>query len=365
MTSIDPRLTRAESPVARAVDAACVFFDRPDLQRAADFYGDFGLSLAARNENSLQFRAEGGYGPCCHVRKATTPAFRGLGLAVASRDDLLRLSELPGATAITPAEGYEGGEQVQLTDPAGFRVRAVFGPSPGLPAVRQSLRQNVDDRRDRVNEGQRPPLRPSTVLRLGHVAIGVVDFFKTARWYMDTFGLIASDIQTIGDNEPALVFMRCDRGDQPSDHHTVVVAQNVVNAISHCAFEVIDLDDVAMGQEFLLSRGWKHAWGMGRHVLGSQIFDYWRDPWGDKVEHFCDSDLFTAEHPTTVSPLTTGSLYQWGPPTPKDFEAPKITPGFLAKAIGNIRRSDEMSLARAKQLLRTIGDAPRPWLKKR
>ena len=119
-----------------------------------------------------------------------------------------------------------------------------------------------------------------------------------------------------------------------------------------------------MGQEYLLSRGWKHAWGMGRHVLGSQIFDYWRDPWGDKVEHFCDSDLFTADHPTSVSPLTMGSLYQWGPPTPKDFEAPKITPGFLAKVIGNIRRSDEMSFARAKQLLRTIGGPPRPWLKK-
>ena len=122
---------------------------------------------------------------------------------------------------------------MQLTDPAGFRVRAVFEPSPSLPAVRTSLRQNVDDQRNRVNEGQRPPCRPSTILRLGHVAIGVVDFFKTTRWYTDTFGLIQSDTQTIGDNEPALVFMRCDRGDQPSDHHTVVVAQDVVNSVSH------------------------------------------------------------------------------------------------------------------------------------
>ena len=106
MTSIDPRLARAATPVAKAIDAACVYFDRPDLQRAADFYGDFGLSLAARSETSLQLRAEGGYGPCCSVRKAAKPSFRGLGLAVASRDDLLRLSELPGASAIVPAEGY-------------------------------------------------------------------------------------------------------------------------------------------------------------------------------------------------------------------------------------------------------------------
>ena len=32
----------------------------------------------------------------------------------------------------------------------------------------------------------------------------------------------------------------------------------------------------------LAARGYPHAWGVGRHILGSQIFDYWRDPFGHK-----------------------------------------------------------------------------------
>ena len=48
----------------------------------------------------------------------------------------------------------------------------------------------------------------------------------------------------------------------------------------HSSFEVVDADAVGMGQRVLLKRGWRHAWGIGRHILGSQIFDYWEDPWG-------------------------------------------------------------------------------------
>ena len=29
-------------------------------------------------------------------------------------------------------------------------------------------------------------------------------------------------------------------------------------------------------------------------MLGSQIFDYWRDPWGHTVEHWTDGDLLDA-----------------------------------------------------------------------
>ncbi len=32
--------------------------------------------------------------------------------------------------------------------------------------------------------------------------------------------------------------------------------------------------------------------GIGRHIQGSQLFDYWRDPDGFLVEHFADGDMF-------------------------------------------------------------------------
>jgi catechol 2,3-dioxygenase-like lactoylglutathione lyase family enzyme len=359
---LDPRLRPSDAPRVKVWDIASVEFGRPDLDKALAFLSDFGLALDHRDTDSAFLSGRCGYGPSYILRRTEKPCFLGVGLVVRTPEELDLVAATPGASNIEPAYGWSEGKQVRLTDPAGNPVRVVQGPPRESPAPRRPLAQNLEHPRSRVNAMQRPPLGAANVLRLGHAVLSVVDFFKCVRWYMDNFGLLPSDVQTIGNGDPALVFMRCDRGDTPTDHHTLVLVQNVVNQYSHSAFECVDLDDIAMGQEHLLSKGWTHAWGLGRHLIGSQIFDYWRDPWGDKVEHFTDSDMFTASHPADVTPLTTAGLYQWGPPVPSDFEAPKLTPSFLWKAIGNVRRSDEMTFKRARTLLKAIGDKPRPWL---
>jgi catechol 2,3-dioxygenase-like lactoylglutathione lyase family enzyme len=356
----DPRMRPGREPVARAIDVAHVRFTRGDVDRQARFLLDFGLRATGSGDGWAAFAGVGGYGPC-YLLAQGDDAFAGLGLVVGSREELSALAALPGASAIEPALCWPEGEQVRLTDPAGNVVHAVHGPNVAPMHPRESLSHNLDGALRRLNAMQRPPEQAATILRLGHVVLGAVDFFRCVRWYREHFGLLLSDIQTIGEGDPALVFLRCDRGDMPVDHHTLVIAQNVVNGFSHCAFECIDIDDIAMGQEWLFANGWKHAWGVGRHLLGSQIFDYWRDPVGDKVEHFVDSDKFTADRQPDVTPLTSGGLYQWGPPVPADFEKPKLTPKLLWRAFRNIRGSDEMSFARAKALMRAIGDPPRPW----
>jgi catechol 2,3-dioxygenase-like lactoylglutathione lyase family enzyme len=347
-------LSRASTPVARAWDIAHVMFARPDLDRASRFLLDFGLTEGAPVEAGRTFWATGGYGPN-YILKLGKPRFLGLGLALSSEGDLERLAGLPGASAIEPAEGWPDGRQVRLTDPAGNAVRALLGPKAVPRAPRSSLAQNLDGQLARLNAEQRPSTAPATILRLGHVVLNAVDFFRCSRWYLDNFGLLASDIQTIGDGDPALVFLRCNRGEIPTDHHSLVIAQNVTNDFGHAAFECIDLDDIAMGQEWLKAQGWKHAWGVGRHLLGSQIFDYWRDPWGSKVEHFVDSDMYTEAKEAAVTPLTAEGLYQWGPPVPADFEKPRLTPAFLWRMVRNVRASDEMSFARLRQLMQAIG----------
>ncbi len=363
MTLLDAEhlLPRAQTPLVKAVDIAHVRFSRPDLAKAADFYADFGLHNTKRSDDKLFLYAEGGAQPCVIVTRSATASFDGLGLMVESDADLEKLAALPGASDVEAAEGTDGVGQVRLTSPAGLEVRAVTGTSGQPAAVREAMAMNLTDHRSRVNETQRPPLRASSVLRLGHCAMNVLEFEANARWFMDTFGLIPSDIQVLSDNKPFLSFLRCDQGDTPTDHHTVVLVQSVENSFSHAAFEVIDLDDVAMGQQFLMSQGHKHAWGIGRHVLGSQIFDYWRDPWGDKVEHFCDSDLFTADHPTGVSQFSMASLHQWGPSAPADFEAPKPTPRFIRQAVENVRNSDEMTFDRTFRLVRAVKQQSRSW----
>ncbi len=80
----------------------------------------------------------------------------------------------------------------------------------------------------------------------------------------------------------------------------------------HSAFQVSDLDALAAGGEYLSERGYSRSWGIGRHIQGSQLFDYWRDPDGFLVEHFADGDMFdNTWNPGGPSSPRTG-LSQWG-----------------------------------------------------
>ena len=73
------------------------------------------------------------------------------------------------------------------------------------------------------------------------------------------------------------------------------------------------------GHDLLQAKDYKHAWGIGRHILGSQIFDYWRDPWGRIHEHWTDGDLFTSGKQAASYSAEYGLSSQWGPQAPPDF----------------------------------------------
>ena len=136
-----------------------------------------------------------------------------------------------------------------------------------------------------------------------------------------------------------MTFLRLDRGSQPTDHHTLALAQGVAPVYSHSAYEVVDADAVGMGQRVLRERGYRHAWGIGRHILGSQIFDYWVDPFGDKHEHYCDGDLFTADQAMGVERVSRKAMSQWGQVMPADFTKPKLSARSLLEIPRNVYRS--------------------------
>jgi hypoxanthine phosphoribosyltransferase len=91
------------------------------------------------------------------------------------------------------------------------------------------------------------------------------------------------------------------------------------NRYVHSAYQVCDLDAIAAGGEYLRESGYHRSWGIGRHIQGSQLFDYWRDPDGFLVEHFADGDMFNNTLEPGWAPFTASGLAQWGPPATKDF----------------------------------------------
>jgi catechol 2,3-dioxygenase-like lactoylglutathione lyase family enzyme len=322
-------------PIVRVLDLAFVRYRTPDLAEMETFLLAFGMQVAHRSDSHLYMR---GTEPSHYIyvtELSDGPGFIGPAFEVESADDLERLSkELDGASAVSDLQGPGGGQHVTAIDPGGYQVEFVHGiaPLPEIP-VRDALVHNTDRRRTRKGEFQRPSQGPAHVRRIGHLIMRTAHFEETVNYYKQ-FGFSITDSTHDPDDEKNLMvaFMKCGRGKEWTDHHTVGFARREPVAVDHTAYECIDLDDVVMGGRHLEQLGYKRSWGVGRHILGSQIFDYWRDPNGFKVEHWTDGDLVNEDTPRTNVPagdVGPGAISQWSN-IPEDYL--KVYPN--ARAIG-------------------------------
>ena len=347
---------RHPDPTIKAQSLAYLIFERTNLEEAESFLIDFGLTVVSRTADMLCLRAAGTAPFCYVVRRADQSRFIGFGLTVATAEDLVKLSRISGATPIRPSALPGGGDFVTLTDPSGFRIDVVHGQAEVDPLPRRPLLQwNLGGQVVRINQGQRPPAAPPEIVKLGHIVLEVVDYQATCAWYTNHFGFIPSDVQVLDDGQPAVTFMRLNLGDRPADHHTLAIAQGFAPTYSHSAYELLDTDAVGMGQRVLREHGWTHAWGIGRHILGSQIFDYWEDPWGDKHEHYCDGDVCTEKMQTGVHKVSRDAMAQWGPVMPTSFTKPKLTLKNILLIVKNLRRSPDLTFKKLVTLARLFG----------
>ncbi|MEU1960502.1 VOC family protein [Nocardia sp. NPDC019255] len=349
---------RARNPVIKVLDLAWLEFEKPDLDGAEAFAHAFGFETAMRTADELQLRGTDPGAPCVLIRRGVRSRFVGPAFRAADSADLLRLAAATGAPAMPLPESV-GGLTVDLADPSRLRVRVVAETHEleALPTQQPHI-FNFGHEVARVNATQRPLRAPARVRRLGHVVIQSTRYRETLDWYLRNLGLIVSDfLYYPGQRErgPVMSFIRCDRGSVPVDHHTLALTLGPSNRYVHSAYQVADLDALAAGGEYLREQGYRRSWGIGRHIQGSQIFDYWRDPDGFMVEHFSDGDMFDCTLQPGWAPMSASGLAQWGPPVTKDFLG--IKPGAeslreLRSIIDALREDNEFDIRRLRGLLK-------------
>ena len=98
--------------------------------------------------------------------------------------------------------------------------------------------------------------------------------------------------------------------------------------LHHLSFEVGDIDEIELGASQLIQAGYKDAFGLGRHVGGSNYFHYIRDPWNSLAEYFWDIDVIPEDdacwEPLNVTPEQLTAVWPATPPPPEfamNFEA--------------------------------------------
>jgi catechol 2,3-dioxygenase-like lactoylglutathione lyase family enzyme len=298
----------------RVSDVAFVRFAAPDLDQMEDFLVEFGMVRSERTHDTLYMRGSDDEGFIHVTHLADKADFIGLAFLAQSVDDLDALSALDHFTQPAELEGPGGGRVVSTLDPNGFRVEVVAdrGSIGRLPVERQVATNNGASA-DRLGSPIRIKPGPSQVKRLGHLVLDVIDFRSSEAWYKEHFGLVTSDEIAKKDGNALGAFLRCDAGKRYVDHHTLFMINAGHAGFNHAAFEVASFDDLMAGHTHLSERGRKHQWGIGRHVLGSQIFDYWYDPYGRVLEHWTDGDLFNDETEPNIAPISQLLASQWGP----------------------------------------------------
>lgn len=307
-----------------AIDLAYVMYQAPDLDKMEAFMHDFGLLTAGRTDDVLFLRG-GGTAPVVHVTYRGDSKFIGGALLMSGREDLDALAEMEGSgpvEAITDMPG--GGWRVRMNHPDGLIIDAVWGQTPTQPVEhRPSNSFNWGDRKERLNRSLRPRREPGLALKLGHFVLKIRNHDQSVKWMKDRFNMLESDTMIVPEiNKAVGTFIRFNLGDQPVDHHSILINEASEVGCHHCAFEMQDFDAVMGAHDYLVSRDHHLDIGVGRHLIGSQIFDYWRDPFGNRVEHYTDGDVNNADYEGKDYLLDDRgpTKSQWGmDPTPEFF----------------------------------------------
>jgi catechol 2,3-dioxygenase-like lactoylglutathione lyase family enzyme len=307
--------------VIKIADLAYGRLRSPDLDKQEEFLTAFGMVRSERTPTALYMR---GTDPPhhIHVTEKGDPKYIGVAFHAASMADLEKISKAPGASPIESIDEPGGGKRVRLTDPDGYQVEVVHGVAqlPKIKIERPKVNHGEDKTQRRNTLYYRNVERgPSHVKRFGHFVIHTPQFAKTLGWYREMFGFICSDEVYDGDKSNiGGSFNRLDRGDEFVDHHAFFCIKSTKAGLNHLSFEAADIDDIMIGHEHLMQKGYEHYWGLGRHSLGSQVYDYWGDPWGRVHEHWADTDVLNASVPPNLIPR--GELAgPWGGPPSEKF----------------------------------------------
>ena len=305
-------------PTIKAKRLAYVRVSAPDLDKAEKFLDEFGLQIAARTDDAIYFRGTDPEPPC-YVLTRGEGGVTAIAFEADSAADLQAMAQIDGASAIETLDEPAGGQVVRLRDPQDMQVEIVHGRT-ALESLEPAPKHGFNMNGQRERQGALPAVRrgPSHVRRIGHLVLESADPGSVYAWYNQHLGLQTSDAVRTPDGGAQMIFSRLDRGQEYVDHHVVgfQFALDEGARVQHVAFEVGNIDDLMSGHEHLKRKKRKHVWGIGRHLLGGQIFDYWKSPFGVIHEHWTDTDLVNQDHQAQECGLADVNDY-WGPgPTP-------------------------------------------------
>jgi len=249
----------------------------PDLKVAREFYTAFGLNVrdaAGRLDLYTHGHAH------CWASLFQAPGPKRLqyvcyGIFAEDEAAFVERIRKAGLAAAPHALAVDAGG-LWLKDPDGVATQLLIAPKVSPSAAFEPAKPAA------VAAGQgaataRAKTKPVRPRHLSHILRYCPDVPRMTQFNRDVLGLRLSDKSL-----DIIAFLHTPHG---SDHHLVAYAKSHAPGLHHSSWDVASVDEVGAGTEQMRSAGFGKGWGLGRHVLGSNYFNYVEDPWGSYCEY--------------------------------------------------------------------------------
>jgi len=286
----------------------------PDLEEQEHFLSAFGLAPKRVGER-IEVRSQGSDHVWATVTKAETAKkklqFISLGCYEADFEAIRKqVGEAGGEFTNGHPAGPPGG--FWFRDPHGvlLQVRVAEKTMPDGKAPMGDLNVPVNVR----GAPARSAARMAHATRLSHMAMFTPSLDRSLDFYTRALGMRIAD--RAGD---IIAFTFARHG---SDHHMLAFATGPAAGLHHSSWDVPTIEDLGLANTQLRKAGYNIHWGPGRHVLGSNYFNYTADKWGQIWENSCHIDYIEKDAKWEVANYADeDAFYLWGPDAPPELLA--------------------------------------------
>lgn len=253
-----------------------------NLEEARRYLVDFGLKDVGEGADDLLFHAKDGTGlrvVACGAAPGAQPDFCealwGVG-DLATLDDIA--ADLRKDRDVSVGDGV-----VRSHDDDGNTI--AFRVTRRVAIVNEQAPINVPGIEPQRGVNQvhdfKSAVQPST---FSHLVMLTKDVKRIEQFYAERLGLRVTDRLT-----GTGVFLRA-RGN--ADHHQLFFMQREPGrGLHHVAFHVRDLNEMMNAGKAMADKGWRSAWGPGRHIFGGNLFWYFDSPFSGQLEYDADMDV--------------------------------------------------------------------------
>jgi catechol 2,3-dioxygenase-like lactoylglutathione lyase family enzyme len=282
----------------------------PDLDEETKFLQTFGLRVV-RHGDVLHVRASASEHVWARIIQADVKAvaFVSVGCYAEDYDQICHQVGEAGGMAVSPhpAGSVDG---FWFEDPHGMLVQLRVAPK--LMPDEKAAMPSGNVPAGIQGAAFRSSMAGAVPRRLAHLLFFTPDVKRSVDFYERALGVKVADRSA-----DIVAFTYARHG---CDHHLLAFFKSHAKGIHHSAWDVDSIEQVGLGSSRMRQAGYDLQWGVGRHVLGSNYFNYVRDTSGTWWEHSCHIDYIPAGMPWDGGDHhPDNSLYLWGPDVPPEF----------------------------------------------